>query len=54
MIISAKELSGYLMEINDAQHLAVSLSHRLGYILMLDGDFDKIPFKKVNMLTIKL
>lgn len=54
MVFGAKELSSnYLMGINDAQHLAVSLSHRLDYILTLDGDFDKVPINKVKILTIE-
>lgn len=54
MVIGAKELSSnYLMGINDAQHLAVSLSHRLDYILTLDGDFDKVPVDRVKILTIE-
>lgn len=54
MVLVAKELSSnYLMGINDAQHLAVSLSHRMDYILTLDGDFDKIPLSKINILAME-
>lgn len=52
MVALAKELSSnYLMGINDAQHIAVSISHRMDYILTLDGDFEKIPIDKVKILT---
>lgn len=54
MMNLAKDLScKYMLGINDAQHLATAIGHRMHYILSMDGDFKFVTEKtKVEFLKI--